>query len=156
MIRFESNGEAARALKSIQRNWWAYTVEHHRRAALITDKLPHVSAKPLAFPSPIPKAPLGSWTLFDRNTMIAAADCSSPFPNGQVTFLEDRDGPPSRAYLKLWEAFTLLGRMPGRAIIALTWAPVLAVGLGCYKDWAPTSWRWTRHRSRQGWQDFRA
>ncbi|WP_404385582.1 SAM-dependent methyltransferase [Caenispirillum salinarum] len=113
MIRFESNGEAARALKSIQRNWWPYTVEHHRRAALITEKLPHVSAKPLVFPSPAPTAPLGSWTLLDRNTMIAAADCSSPFPNGEVTFVEDREGPPSRAYLKLWEAFTLLGRMPG-------------------------------------------
>jgi 23S rRNA (cytidine2498-2'-O)-methyltransferase len=29
-----------------------------------------------------------------------------------VRFLEDRTGPPSRAYLKLWEALTLVGRAP--------------------------------------------
>ena len=28
-------------------------------------------------------------------------------------FVEDRTGPPSRAYLKLWEALTLIGRHPG-------------------------------------------
>lgn len=113
LIRFESNGEAAKALKDIQRNWAFYGVEHHRRAALIQEKLPHVSAKPVVFPKPAPTAPLGSWTLLDRTTMIAAPQCSSPFPNGEVTFVEDREGPPSRAYLKLWEAFTLTGRMPG-------------------------------------------
>lgn len=112
-ITFESIGDAARALKGIQRNWAAYTVEHHRRAALITEKLPHVSARPLVFPQPAPTAPLGSWTLLDRTTMIAAARCSSPFPNGEVAFVEDREGPPSRAYLKLWEAFTVLGARPG-------------------------------------------
>jgi len=44
--------------------------------------------------------------------MLASADCSSPFPNGEVQFVEDRTAPPSRAYLKLWEAFTIAGRHP--------------------------------------------
>lgn len=113
LVRFQSNGEAAAALKAIQRNWAAYAVDHHRRAALIEEKLPHVSAKPLVFPQAAPTAPLGSWTLLDRTTMIAAAQCSSPFRNGEVAFVEDREGPPSRAYLKLWEAFTVLGVAPG-------------------------------------------
>jgi 23S rRNA (cytidine2498-2'-O)-methyltransferase len=30
-----------------------------------------------------------------------------------VEFVADRTGPPSRAYLKLWEALTLIGRHPG-------------------------------------------
>jgi 23S rRNA (cytidine2498-2'-O)-methyltransferase len=29
-----------------------------------------------------------------------------------VQFVEDKSGPPNRAYLKLWEAFTLLGARP--------------------------------------------
>jgi 23S rRNA (cytidine2498-2'-O)-methyltransferase len=44
--------------------------------------------------------------------MLAAPHCTSPFPNGEVHFVEDRTGPPSRAYLKLWEALTLIGRRP--------------------------------------------
>ena len=76
----------------------------HRRATLIPEQLPKVSAKPLVFGTPAPAAPLGSWTLLDSGTVLAAPYCTSPFPNGEVDFVEDRAGPPSRAYLKLWEA----------------------------------------------------
>jgi 23S rRNA (cytidine2498-2'-O)-methyltransferase len=62
---------------------------------------------------PPPTAPLGSWTLLDAGTLLAAPHCTSPFPNGEARFVEDRTGPPSRAYLKLWEALTLAGRRPG-------------------------------------------
>jgi 23S rRNA (cytidine2498-2'-O)-methyltransferase len=84
----------------------------YRRAALIQDQLPRVSAKPLVFGTQPPAAPLGSWTLLDAGTMLVAPHCTSPFPNGVVRFVEDRSGPPSRAYLKLWEALTLIGRRP--------------------------------------------
>jgi 23S rRNA (cytidine2498-2'-O)-methyltransferase len=108
-----SIGDAAKRLRAIQRNWWLYGHAHHRRAALIEERLPKVSAKPLAFPSPPPTAPLGSWTLLDPGTLLASPRCSSPFPNGEVLFVEDREAPPSRAYLKLWEALTLIGEHPG-------------------------------------------
>jgi 23S rRNA (cytidine2498-2'-O)-methyltransferase len=113
-VRLEvaSIADAARQLRSIQRNWALYSFTHHRRAKLIADRLPHVSAKPLVFPSRPPAAPLGSWTLVDDGTVIAAPRCSSPFPNGAVQFVEDKSGPPSRAYLKLWEALTLAGAHP--------------------------------------------
>ena len=84
----------------------------HRRAALITEKLPKVSAKPLVFGTAAPTAPLGSWTLLNANTLLAAPQCSSPFPNGELQFVEDRIGAPSRAYLKLWDLFTVLGEAP--------------------------------------------
>ena len=45
--------------------------------------------------------------------MLVAAHCSSPFANGEVAFVEDRTGPPNRAYLKLWEALVRLGQWPG-------------------------------------------
>ncbi len=107
-----SIGEAAKTLRAIQRNWAMYAPLHHRRAALIQERLPHVSAKPIVFPAAAPTAPLGSWTLLAPDRMLAAARCSSPFPNGEVTFIEDKSGPPSRAYLKLWEALVQLRRWP--------------------------------------------
>ena len=107
-----SIGEAAKALRALQRNWAMYAPLHHRRAALIQERLPHVSAKPIVFPAPAPSAPLGSWTLLAPDRMLAAARCSSPFANGELTLIEDKQGPPSRAYLKLWEALVRLRRWP--------------------------------------------
>jgi len=107
-----SIGSAAQALRDIQRNWAMYAPLHHRRAALIQDRLPHVSAKPVVFPAAAPTAPLGSWTLLAPDRMLAAAHCSAPYPNGEIVFVEDKVGPPSRAYLKLWEALVRLRRWP--------------------------------------------
>jgi len=111
-IEAVSIGAAAKALRAMQRNWALFDLRLHRRARLIQEKLPHVSAKPLRFPDPAPTAPLGSWCLLEPTRLIAAARCSSPFPNGEVRFIEDREAPPNRAYLKLWEAFTLVGCHP--------------------------------------------
>jgi 23S rRNA (cytidine2498-2'-O)-methyltransferase len=109
----DSIGSAAKTLRDIQRNWAMYAPLRHRRAALIQERLPHVSAKPIVFPAKAPSAPLGSWTLLSADRMLAAARCSSPFANGEVAFVEDRTGPPNRAYLKLWEALVRLGHWPG-------------------------------------------
>jgi len=112
-LRIASIAEGAKALRAIQRNWALYSVAKHGRAKLIQERLPVVSARPLVFPTPAPAAPLGSWTLLDEHTLLAAPHCSSAFPNGEVHFVEDRTGPPNRAYLKLWEALTLAGKYPG-------------------------------------------
>ena len=111
-IPIASIGDGAKKLRAIQRNWALCSTGHHRRAALIADALPKVSAKPLQFGDPAPTAPLGAWTLLAPDLILASPTCSSAFPNGMVQFIEDKDGPPNRAYLKLWEAFTLLGRRP--------------------------------------------
>ena len=108
-IKIASISDAAAQLRAIQRNWARYTPRLYRRATLIQEQLPAVSAKPLVFGTPSPAAPLGSWTLLDAATMLAAPHCTSPFPNGEIRFVEDRSGPPSRAYLKLWEAPTVIG-----------------------------------------------
>jgi 23S rRNA (cytidine2498-2'-O)-methyltransferase len=118
-IAIASIGDAAKRLRAQQRNWTLYSHAHHRRAALIAEKLPKVSAKPLRFGAPPPKAPLGSWTLLAPDTLLAAPRCSSPFPHGEVHFIEDKKAPPSRAYLKLWEVFTRTGRQPSPGEICL-------------------------------------
>jgi 23S rRNA (cytidine2498-2'-O)-methyltransferase len=112
-LEFASIGEAAAVLRSIQRNWAALPLACFRRAALIGEKLPPLSARPRPFPWIIPAAPVGNWTLLDGHTLIGSSRCSSPFPGGIIEFDEDKNGPPSRAYLKLWEALTRLGRRPG-------------------------------------------
>jgi 23S rRNA (cytidine2498-2'-O)-methyltransferase len=118
-IAVASISDAAAKLRALQRNWAVYAPRLHRRATLIQEQLPKVSAKPLVFLAPLPSAPLGSWTLLDAETILAAPHCSSPFPNGEIRFVEDRTGPPSRAYLKLWEALTLIGRRPAPGEICL-------------------------------------
>jgi 23S rRNA (cytidine2498-2'-O)-methyltransferase len=112
LIRVASIADAAAKLRSIQRNWAVYAPQHHRRAMLIQERLPKVAARRRVFGMPAPTSPLGSWTLLDRLTLLAAPRCTSPFAHGAVHFVEDRSGPPSRAYLKLWEALTLLGSRP--------------------------------------------
>jgi 23S rRNA (cytidine2498-2'-O)-methyltransferase len=104
---------AADVLRGQQRNWSAYGVLHHRRMALIGERLPPVKAAPLVFPCPAPVAHLGAWTLLEPMRLLASPTKSSAFTNGECRFIEDRVGPPSRAYLKLWEALTLLGVWPG-------------------------------------------
>src|SRR5438093_10011353 len=74
-----SIGAAAKTLRDVQRNWAMYAPLHHRRAALIQERLPHVSAKPIVFPAAAPTAPLGSWTLLAPDRLLMAARCSSPF-----------------------------------------------------------------------------
>ena len=103
---------AADALRAMQRNWAAYGAAHHRRMALITDRLPPVKARPLQFPESAPTSHLGAWTLLAPDQMLATPTKSSPFVNGECHFLEDHIGPPSRAYLKLWEALTRFNRWP--------------------------------------------
>ena len=124
-VRFGSIADAAKALRSLARNWAHYPLQLHRRSKLIAANLPHVSAKPLAFPAAAPTAPLGAWTLLAPGRLIASAATTSPFPNGEARFAEDRAGPPSRAYLKLWEALALARRwpQPGERCLDLGAAP---------------------------------
>lgn len=107
-----SIGDGARQLRAMQRNWAHYPTGHFGRARLLEEKLPPLKQKLLAFPATVPSAPLGSWTLWEPDLMLAAAHCASPFHHGELGFVEDREGPPSRAYLKLWEALTRIGRLP--------------------------------------------
>lgn len=125
---------AADALRGIQRNWALYAAQHHRRAALIEARLPPVKARPLAFPEPAPAAHLGAWTLLAPDRLLASPAKTSPFVNGEVRFVEDKENPPSRAYLKLWEALTRLGRWPAPGETCLD--------LGA----APGGWTWALAR----------
>lgn len=117
--------DAADALRAMQRNWAGYAAGLHRRSALIQARLPSVSARTLIFPQRLPDSHLGAWTLLAPDRLLASPTKTSPVPNGEVRFEEDHIGPPSRAYLKLWEALTRLGvwPQPGETCIDLGASP---------------------------------
>lgn len=123
--KIASIGEAARLLREIQRNWWLHSVAKHRRAKLIADKLPPLRPKRLDFPAPLPKLAMGAWTLLDESRLLYSAQTASLFPDGELEFNENKSDPPSRAYLKLWEAFTLEQRWPhpGERVLDLGSSP---------------------------------
>ena len=125
---------AADALRGMQRNWGAYAPATVRRTVLIEARLPPVKARPLVFPEPAPTGHLGAWTLLAPDRLLASPTKTSRFINGECRFVEDRTGPPSRAYLKLWEACTLLGAWPAPG--------ETCVDLGA----APGGWTWALAR----------
>jgi 23S rRNA (cytidine2498-2'-O)-methyltransferase len=145
-FEFETISGAVSVLRGIQRNWQPVLFTQFRRGALISSRLPPLPAKPRPFPWTLPDVPMGAWTLADAHTMIASASCSSPFPGGAIEFAEDKQGPPSRAYLKLWEALTLCQKWPGPGDFCLdagaspggwTWALARLGAEVCAVDRAP-------------------
>ena len=129
---FRSISEAAGKLRSLQGLWAYYPTVSARRGALIAERLPFFVPKPLVFPSQLPTAPLGSWTLLNDQTLICGQRCSSPFAHGELHFVETRE-PPSRAYLKLWEFFTRTGKIPKSG------SKCLEIGA------SPGGWTWALH-----------
>lgn len=108
-----SVGAAADVLRGMQRNWASYGAGYHRRMALIEGRLPPLRPRPLVFPAAPPTSHLGAWTLLEPGLLVASPTTTSPVPRGEWLFEEDHIGPPSRAYLKLYEALTRLGVRPG-------------------------------------------
>lgn len=106
-VAITSINDGAKKLKELGRNWGLFTVGNHRRAQLIQDELPKYNTKPIPFRHKLPESPMGFWTLWEQNEILASTKTSSPFALGEMNFLEDKIMPPSRAYLKLWEFFTV-------------------------------------------------
>ena len=135
LVHFDSIGEAAAYLKSLQRNWAPYQYQLFRRAALIQDKLPYINLKKRNFPLQIPDSSMGLYTLIDSTSMIISAKTTSPLPAGLLTFNEDHTNPPSRAYLKLQESLSLAARYFS--------VPLPAAGQRCFDAGAcPGGWTW--------------
>ncbi len=135
-IQIESIADAAQKLKKLSPLWMNYDFHLHRRSQLIQEKLLRLAPKPLTYLKPPPTKTFGGWTLWSESLILASAETSSVLPLGLAHFHEDKTL-PSRAYLKLWELFTLheppplaqqrvmdLGSAPGG------WTWVLA-DLGC-------------------------
>lgn len=106
-VAITSISDGIKKLKALGRNWSLFTIGNHRRAQLIQDGLPKITYDEVPFLAEAPKHPMGGWTLFDANTIICSAHTTSGYPLGKVEFIENKQIPPSRAYVKLWEFFTV-------------------------------------------------
>lgn len=143
---FSSIKEASDILRGIQRNWAHEPVACFRRARLIEEKLPFVQDKPRAFPYSVPASPMGVWSLLDEHTLFASAETSSPFPRGILRFEEDHVNPPSRAYLKMYEALAWVDKLSAdRGIPEGSRLP--GTGSKCIDAGAcPGGWTWALDR----------
>jgi 23S rRNA (cytidine2498-2'-O)-methyltransferase len=136
-IEIDSINDAVKKLKLRSKLWASYSSEFHRRTELIQTKIFSGKRKKETFLQKIPKSNFGFWCLLDEKKILLSQSTSNPFPLGQVQFEEDKVNPPSRAYLKLWEAFTLHTKPPQKGQIVLDmgscpggWTWVLQ-NLGC-------------------------
>ncbi|HHT0591811.1 TPA: SAM-dependent methyltransferase [Legionella anisa] len=111
-VTFQSISEAVRILRQAGKFWYLHPVSHIRRSRLIEEQLRKLPPLERHFPldSEIPS--IGAFSLLDNNTLIYSAKRQKKWPQGTCYFVEDKLNPPNRAYLKLWEALTLLGAYP--------------------------------------------
>lgn len=89
-----------------------HPLRHVRRARLIEAQLRKCPPLTQHFPIETAIPPIGGFSLLDKNTLIYSTTRLKRWPDGHCFFIEDKINPPNRAYLKLWEAFTLLERYP--------------------------------------------
>lgn len=112
-LEIQSIGDAARKLKPLAKRWALQPGAFHRRSVLVGEQLRELKAQEISFPTALalPEG-AGAFTMLEENAVLWCREFDRPHPLGLVKFQEDRESAPSRAYLKLWEAFCLLGEWP--------------------------------------------
>ncbi len=137
LIDFQSIGEAVKKLQALHKGpWMGASVSHHRRASLIAEKLRCRPQQPISFLDPKALKPKSVFCLLEQNRLLASTQAFPNFPQGVIHF-EETKAAPSRAYLKLWELFTIHGFHPSGKDVCLDlgsspggWTWVLSQ-LGC-------------------------
>lgn len=112
IISFQSISEAVKILRQAGKFWYLHPVSQIRRSRLIEEQLRKCPSLIRKFPIEEQIPPIGTFSLLDQNTLIYSIKRYKKWPKGQCYFIEDKINPPNRAYLKLWEALTLLEKYP--------------------------------------------
>ncbi|WED42541.1 SAM-dependent methyltransferase [Legionella cardiaca] len=117
-VTFQSISEAVKILRQAGKFWYLHPISHIRRSHLIAEQLRKYP--PLERHFPVTELPqIGSFSLLDQNTLLYSTRRLKKWPQGKCFFIEDKINPPNRAYLKLWEALTLLEKYPQAGDTAL-------------------------------------
>ncbi|MBX3039378.1 MAG: hypothetical protein KF789_01560 [Bdellovibrionaceae bacterium] len=104
--------ESVKVLRDLGGKWACASQTRHRRSQLIQEQAYRPRPpQEIEFLGEVPTARWGLWALLDDQTLIASAETDSIFPLGEVR-IKESEAPPSRAYMKLWELFTLHGIKP--------------------------------------------
>lgn len=112
IVSFQSISDAVKILKQAGKFWYLYPITQVRRSRLIEEQLRKCPSLLRHFPIETDIPSVGVFSLLDKNTLIYSSEREKKWPQGESFFIEDKVNPPNRAYLKLWEALTLLGRYP--------------------------------------------
>lgn len=125
VIPFQSISEAVKILKQAGKYWYLHPIECVRRSRLIEQQLRKLPPLARSFPISDAIPPLGVFSLLDHNTLIYSSKRLKKWPQGHCFFIEDKINPPNRAYLKLWEALSLLEKYPkpGETVLDLGASP---------------------------------
>ncbi|MFN9066241.1 MAG: SAM-dependent methyltransferase [Bdellovibrionales bacterium] len=105
-LNFKSIKEATSELKNKNLYWGCDAFQNHRRNQLIRESLKVRDLKPYNFIQKLPSRDYGFWYLYDESTLFYSDKTGYPYPITEIKITEDK-APPSRAYMKLWELFTL-------------------------------------------------
>ena len=112
IIEFESISQAVTILRQAGKFWFLHPTTQVRRSRLIEEQLRRYPSVTRHFPMEAAIPPIGAFTLLDKNTLVFSTKRMKKWPDGTCVFVEDKINPPNRAYLKLWEALTLLEKYP--------------------------------------------
>ena len=125
IVTFQSISEAVKILRQAGKFWYLHPVSQVRRSRLIEAQLRKCPTLTRHFPMEADIPPIGAFSLLDQNTLIYSAKRAKKWPQGKCFFIEDKINPPNRAYLKLWEALTLLEKYPqsGERVLDLGASP---------------------------------
>lgn len=144
LLEIASVGDAVKKLKSYGNRWCGFHQDNFRRAELIQEQVFKHRSKPIEYLQyeqneifQTPTTEWMAWSLIEKNLILCSQKTKSFVPLNKIEFVEDKINPPSRAYLKLWEVFTVHGQRPKKNEIVVDfgscpggWTWVLA-NLGC-------------------------
>jgi len=119
IVKFQSISNAVKILRQAGKFWYLHPVCHVRRSRLIEEQLRKCPSLVRNFPLEMEIHSIGAFSLLDQNTLVYSAKRFKKWPDGKCLFIEDKTNPPNRAYLKLWEALTLLEKLPQAGDLAL-------------------------------------
>ncbi|WP_028388012.1 SAM-dependent methyltransferase [Legionella fairfieldensis] len=125
IITFQSISEAVKILRQAGKFWYLHPLHQIRRSRLIEEQLRKCPTLTQSFPVQQEIPLIGSFSLLDQHTLIYSTTRLKKWPDGHCFFVEDKINPPNRAYLKLWEALTLLNNYPkpGESVLDLGASP---------------------------------
>jgi len=106
------NDAAAKLRISGRKSWYQHKLNCVRRGSLILDNFKKLPNFTITFPPKEALPQIGGFSLIEQNLMLYCAKRWKAMPDGLYEFHEDKKMPPSRAYLKLWEALSLWGEFP--------------------------------------------
>lgn len=117
-VPVESIKKAADKLKALHNLWAPFPICEFRRLELIQEQLTKIYSFEYKFLEPIKEKDWYFWTLLSKNEMIFAKQ-PTKLPLNEVKFSEDKETPPNRAYLKLWELLTIHKIIPKKDSTAI-------------------------------------